>query len=79
MENYGQGEDQNGQMLSGNEQFEQWSRQHLDLQQQIQAIERRPYVTEADELEEQRLKKLKLHLKEQMNHMLLSQGKATHT
>ncbi len=70
MENYGPGEDSNGHMLSGNEQFEQWRRQHLDLQHQIEVIEQRPYVTEADQLEEQKLKKLKLHLKDQMNQMV---------
>lgn len=76
MENYGQNEDSSGQMLSGDEQFEQWNRQHLDLQQQIEAIERRPYVTEADGFEEQRLKKQKLHLKDQMNQMLFTQRRA---
>jgi uncharacterized protein YdcH (DUF465 family) len=40
------------------------------LKYQIKEIESKPHVTEADELEEQRLKKLKLHLKDQMNAIL---------
>jgi uncharacterized protein YdcH (DUF465 family) len=36
----------------------------------VDDIESRGLVTEAEELEEQRLKKLKLHAKDEMNQML---------
>ena len=38
--------------------------------QQIEEIEAKAHVTEADELEEQRIKKLKLRVKDQMNDIL---------
>ena len=76
MESNSEREDSQGQMLSGDEQFEQWSKEHLGLQRQIEEIEKRPYVTQADELEEQRLKKLKLQLKDQMSEMVSDQRKA---
>ncbi len=86
MENYAQDEESSTHLLlddessdhqlSDDEQFERWSQQHSELQRQIEAIERRPYVTEADDLEEQRLKKLKLHIKDRMNGMLSFQKKA---
>ena len=75
MENYTQDEESPNQ-LSDDEQFERWNLQHSQLEQQIEAIERRPYVTQADDLEEQRLKKLKLHIKDRMNQMLSFQRKA---
>ena len=75
MENYTQDEESPNQ-LSDDEQFERWNLQHSQLERQIEAIERRPYVTQADDLEEQRLKKLKLHIKDRMNQMLSFQRKA---
>ena len=73
MEKSPQGEESQDQSLSANEHFAQWSKEHGSLQQQIEQIEQRPFVTQADELEEQRLKKLKLHLKDQMNGMVSGQ------
>ena len=76
MENYTQDEESNPHQLSDDEQFARWNQQHLQLERQIEAIERRPYVTQADDLEEQRLKKLKLHVKDRMNRMLSLQRRA---
>jgi len=42
------------------------------LKHQIEEIESKPHVTGEDELEEQRLKKLKLHVKDEMNEILAS-------
>ncbi len=75
MENYVHDEDANP-LLSGDEQFARWSQQHSALQEQIDALERRPYVNQADDLEEQRLKKLKLQIKDRMNAMLSVQRRA---
>lgn len=75
MESYTEDEESNPQ-LSGDEQFERWNQQHLELERQIEAIERKPYVTEADDLEEQRLKKLKLQIKDRMNEMLSVQRRS---
>lgn len=59
-------------LRSTNEQFRSLSEQHANLKHLIEAIESKPHVTGEDELEEQRLKKLKLSLKDQMNGFLAS-------
>ena len=69
MENHTQ-EDLKAHLLANNEQFRSLAEQHARLKRQIEAIESKPHVTSADELEEQCLKKQKLHLKDQMNAMI---------
>ena len=70
MENRTQDEELKAHLLATDEQFRTLAGQHAQLKHQIEEIESRPHVTPADELEEQRLKKLKLHLKDQMNQIL---------
>jgi uncharacterized protein YdcH (DUF465 family) len=70
MENHTTEEDFKAHLLATNEQFRTLSEQHAHLKHQIEEIESKPHVTGADELEEQRLKKLKLHIKDQMNEIL---------
>ena len=70
MENRTQEEELKAHLLSTDEHFRNLCEQHAQLKHQIQEIESKPHVTEVDELEEQRLKKLKLHLKDQMNSIL---------
>jgi uncharacterized protein YdcH (DUF465 family) len=67
MENRSQDEGLKAHLLQTNEQFRALAEQHARLKKQIEDIEAKPHVTEADEIEEQRLKKLKLRLKDQMN------------
>jgi uncharacterized protein YdcH (DUF465 family) len=71
MENHTQEEELKAHLLSTDQQFRSLCEQHAQLKHQIEEIESKPHVTEADELEEQRLKKLKLHLKDQMNDILM--------
>jgi uncharacterized protein YdcH (DUF465 family) len=70
MENRTQEEELKAHLLSTDQHFRSLCEQHAQLKHQIKEIESKPHVTEADELEEQRLKKLKLHLKDQMNAIL---------
>jgi hypothetical protein len=70
MENHTQDDDLKAHLLATNEHFRALAEQHAHLKKQIEAIESRPHVTSDDEIEEQRLKKLKLHVKDQMNEML---------
>jgi uncharacterized protein len=70
MENHTQDEEMKAHLLATNEQFRTLAGQHAQLKQKIEEIESRPHVTPAEELEEQRLKKLKLRIKDQMNQML---------
>jgi uncharacterized protein YdcH (DUF465 family) len=70
MEHHTQDEDLKAHLLATNEQFRALAEQHAQLKKQIGAIESKPHVTPDDELEEQRLKKIKLRTKDQMNQIL---------
>lgn len=72
MEKLTQEEELKAHLLSTNEHYRSLVEQHAQLKHQIEAIESKPHVTGEDELEEQRLKKLKLSLKDQMNGLLAS-------
>ena len=74
MENHTQDEELKAHLLATNEQFRLLYEQHAQLKHQIEEIEAKPHVTEADELEEQRIKKLKLSLKDQMLEMMAQYG-----
>jgi uncharacterized protein YdcH (DUF465 family) len=70
MEHHTQDEELKAHLLSTNEEFRTLAEQHAHLKHQIEEIESKPHVTGEDELEEQRLKKLKLRVKDQMNGMI---------
>ena len=53
-------------LMQTNEEFRQLAAHHAELKKQVEAIEAKNHLTEEDELEEVRIKKLKLHLKDQM-------------
>jgi uncharacterized protein YdcH (DUF465 family) len=74
MENHTQDEELKAHLLATNEQFRLLNEQHAQLKHKIEEIEAKPHVTEADEAEEQRLKKLKLNLKDQMLEMIAQYG-----
>jgi uncharacterized protein YdcH (DUF465 family) len=76
MENHTQ-EDLRAHLLATDEQFRTLAEQHAQLKRQIEAIESKPHVTGEDELEEQRLKKLKLHIKDRMNAILMQSKHAS--
>jgi uncharacterized protein YdcH (DUF465 family) len=71
METRTQDEELKAHLLQTNEQFRSLAEQHAQLKKKIEEIEARPHVTEVDEIEEQRLKKQKLHLKDEMNELLV--------
>ncbi|HTU44740.1 MAG TPA: YdcH family protein [Bryobacteraceae bacterium] len=70
MENHTQDEDLKAHLLTSNEQFRSLAEQHAQLKKKIEEIESKPHVTGEDELEEHRLKKLKLRIKDQMNELM---------
>lgn len=70
MENHTQDDDLKAHLLATNEHFRTLAEQHAHLKKQIADIESKPRLTPADEVEEQRLKKLKLHVKDQMNEIM---------
>lgn len=70
MENHTQDEELKAHLLSTDDHFRSLCEQHARLKRQIETIESKPHVTEADEIEEHRLKKVKLNLKDQINEIM---------
>ncbi len=57
-------------LMQSNEEFRSLAEKHAEYARLIEQIESKPHLTEEDEMEEHRLKKLKLHLKDQMHEMI---------
>ena len=57
-------------LMATNEAFRQLVAQHAEYDRLLDAIEAKPHVTPQDEVEEHRIKKLKLRLKDQMNEIM---------
>ena len=57
-------------LMATNEEFRQLAVQHAEYDRQLDAIEAKPHVTPQDEVEEHRIKKLKLRIKDQMNEIM---------
>ena len=57
-------------LMATNEEFRALATQHAEFKRQLDAIEAKPHVTPEDEVEEHRIKKLKLRVKDQMNDIL---------
>jgi len=57
-------------LMATNEEFRQLVAQHAEYDRLLDAIEEKPHVTPEDEIEEHRIKKLKLRVKDQMNKIM---------
>jgi uncharacterized protein YdcH (DUF465 family) len=57
-------------LMATSEEFRQLAAQHAEYERQLDAIEAKPHVTPEDEVEEHRIKKLKLRVKDQMNDIM---------
>lgn len=57
-------------LTQSNAEFRAICEKHAEYERLINAIEAKPHVTEQDEIEEHRLKKLKLQAKDQMAAMI---------
>ena len=64
-------------LMQTSEEFRRLAAEHAEYDQQIEALEAKHAVTSDDEIEEHRLKKLKLAAKDRMMEML-GQYKAQH-
>lgn len=64
-------------LMQTNEEFRQLAAKHAELKKQVEAIEAKHHLTEEDEMEEVKLKKQKLHLKDQMME-IMSRYKTEH-
>jgi uncharacterized protein YdcH (DUF465 family) len=70
-------EDIKTHLMQTSEEFRELARRHQSLDEKVAQLENDPLTTAEDEIEEHRLKKIKLHLKDQMENML-SQYKTQH-
>lgn len=57
-------------LMATDEYYKTLAEQHADLHHKLEALEAKSHLTEEEEIEEHRLKKLKLHLKDQMIEIL---------
>ena len=57
-------------LVQSNEEFRALAEKHAEYAKLIDAIESKTHPTDQDEIEEHRLKKLKLHLKDQMHEIM---------
>ncbi len=57
-------------LLQTDEEFRQLASQHHDLDEKIHSLATRHYLTEPEQIEESKLKKRKLQLKDQMESIL---------
>ena len=64
-------------LMATSEEFRALATQHAEFKRQLDAIEAKPHVTPEDEVEEHRIKKLKLRAKDQMNE-IMARYKAQH-
>ena len=65
------------QLIENSDEFRNLTDEHTALEQRLDELSARPHLTEDEQMEEVRLKKLKLHLKDQMEGMIL-QNVASH-
>ncbi|HSL20693.1 MAG TPA: DUF465 domain-containing protein [Vicinamibacterales bacterium] len=59
--------------MQSDEEFRTLARQHHELEERLQSLSSKSYLTNAEQLEETTLKKKKLHLKDQMEEILRRQ------
>jgi uncharacterized protein YdcH (DUF465 family) len=57
-------------LMQTSEEFRKLSHEHQDLKHKVEELEAKSFLTEEEEVEEHRLKKLKLHLKDVMEQMI---------
>ncbi len=57
-------------LMATSEEFRSLAERHAEYHKQLEQLEAKPHLTLEDEAEEQRLKKQKLRLKDQMNEIL---------
>jgi uncharacterized protein len=59
-------EEMKAHLMATNEEYRQLAQQHSEYADKLDALEALPHLTDEEQLEEHRLKKIKLRLKDQM-------------
>ncbi len=57
-------------LMETDEEFRLLARQHCEYKKRLEALSSRPYLTPEEQIEETRIKKLKLRLKDQMQDLM---------
>ena len=70
-------EDLKAHLIATNEEYRRLSGQHFEFARKLDALESLPHLTEEEQIEETRLKKLKLRLKDQME-AIVAHSRAQH-
>lgn len=70
-------EDIKAHLMQTSDQFRTLADQHQTYKKLVAELENKPFLTEEEEAEEMRLKKLKLHLKDQME-SIVSEYRSQH-
>ena len=70
-------EDLKAHLMQTDEGFRRLVSEHSDYARQLEELTSRPYLTEQQQIEEVRLKKLKLHAKDQIE-LVLSRNRHQH-
>jgi uncharacterized protein len=55
-----------GKSMADNEEYRRLQKAHVQYASELERLEAKPFLTQEEEIEEVRLKKLKLRLKDQM-------------
>jgi uncharacterized protein YdcH (DUF465 family) len=63
-------EELKARLMDTDDEFRRLATQHCEYKKRLEAFAARPYLTPAEQVEETRIKKLKLKLKDQMQEML---------
>jgi len=63
-------------LMETNEEFRHLANQHSEYKSKLQEFASRHYLTEEEQMEEVRLKKIKLRLKDQMERILVESRRA---
>lgn len=68
MENYS--EEAQERLMATSEEFRRLAAEHTSYERRIEELSSRRYLSEEEQIEEARLKKMKLYLKDQMEHIV---------
>lgn len=63
-------EESQERLMATSEEFRRLAAEHTSYERRIEELGSRRYLSEEEQLEEARLKKMKLHLKDQMEHIV---------